>query len=120
MAGTDGYHGSIFVHDADIFGHVVLKCNALVGCMGERLKRLASAVQLRPWPPSFQSTCMTYPGDPPVRSQSAPGRWHKEINAYVHVLEELILNCLAIQSAVSTFLSFRTGLDVNKEVNGNP
>jgi len=43
MAGTDGYHGSIFVHDADIFGHAVVKCNALVGCRGE-LKRLTSAV----------------------------------------------------------------------------
>ena len=41
----------------------------------------------------------------PVRSQSASRRWRKEIDAYVHVLEELTLNCLPIQSAVSPFLS---------------
>jgi hypothetical protein len=41
----------------------------------------------------------------PVRSQSASRTWYKETNAYVHVLEELISNCLPIQSAVSPFLS---------------
>jgi len=40
-----------------------------------------------------------------VRSQSASRKWCKETNGHVHVLEELILNCLPIQSAVSPLLS---------------
>ena len=40
-----------------------------------------------------------------VRSQSASRTWCKETNGYVTVLEELILNSLPIQSAVSPFLS---------------
>ena len=48
---------------------------------------------------------MTHPGDPPVRSQSASRTRCKDTNAYVHVLEQLILNCLPFQSAVSPFLS---------------
>jgi len=52
----------------------------------------------------FQRTCGTRLGDLPVRSQSASRKWHKEINAYARVLEELILNYLPIQSALSPFL----------------
>jgi hypothetical protein len=40
-----------------------------------------------------------------VRSQSASRMWYKETNAYVHILEELIFNCLPIQSVDSPFLS---------------
>jgi hypothetical protein len=62
-------------------------------------------VQLRPWPPSLTKNSAASLVGLPVRSQSASRKWRKEINAYAHVLEELILNCLLIQSAVSPFLS---------------
>jgi hypothetical protein len=40
----------------------------------ESLKRLASVVQLRPWPPSFQSLYLTFEQEFSVRSQSASVR----------------------------------------------
>jgi hypothetical protein len=45
-----------------------------MGWKNTALKRLASAVQLRPWPPSFQSLYLTFKQEFSVRSQSASVR----------------------------------------------
>jgi hypothetical protein len=65
------------------------------------LKRLASAVKLRPWPSYFQSTYIIYLSV--LRPLSV--RFWKGTNAYVDLPEELISNCLPIQSALGPFLS---------------
>jgi len=68
------------------------------------LKRLASAVQVRPWPPHIKELVwIAWRGSSPLSVRIWKER--KTTDAYVYSLEEPILICVPAQSALSPLLS---------------